>query len=410
MNDNQLIDEIKALSCGFARVQSVFPDCFAYAQKCLSPTAQIAYIDGARALCKMGRGEDPVLAFLEEMPEVAVLLGEESIADVLAFVQKFTRTPNSEAIAPFLQSLATAARALESRGLFNEYFHLVWQTMERTSPKVHGIDSMYTSACLVEFLNTAPYLFGALSFGGLRNWVDYGVKAYVNDPDRQREYFLLQTPDSRAVMQRERHGTLFTDSERQLDLYMRGLWQADVNFVPYSLAYDEIRKPIPYFDTLGIHLPDVYDDIIGVRGIDRYRALLAHISAHRLWTSTVVADNLSPFQRMAVEVFEDSRVEYLAMQRYPGLRKLWAAIHPIPKEGACPEGASCIRHRLYTLSRALLDPQHNYTNTNLLDFVARFHAEMATGASSTDNMVTLGVQYIAKTRIASDLSASTYFD
>lgn len=405
-----LIDEIKALSCGFARVQSIFPDCFAYAQKRLSPPALTAYIDGARTLCKMGRGEEPVLAFLEETPEVAVLLGEEIISDVVVFVQKLTRTPNSKAIAPFLQSLAAAARALESRALFNEYFHLVWQTMERTSPKVHGIDSMYTSQCLVEFMNTAPYLFGTLSFGGLRNWVDYGIKAYANDPDRQREYFLLKTADSRAVMQRERHGTLFTDSERQLDLYLRGLWQTDANFVPYSLAFDEIRKPVPYFDALGVHLPDVYDDMTGVRGIDRYRALLAHISAHRIWTTPVIADNLSPFQRMAVEVFEDSRVEFLAMQRYPGLRKLWAAIHPTPKEGACPEGHACIRHRLYTLSRALLDPQHVYTNPDILDYVARFHAEMATGISSTQNMVTLGVQFIAKTRVGSDLSAKTFFD
>ncbi|ARU30823.1 hypothetical protein CAP31_03455 [Sulfuriferula sp. AH1] len=409
MNDT-LVEEIKALSCGFAHVQNVFPDCFAYAQKRLTPAAQTAYIDGARSLCKMGRGEEPVLAFLEEIPDVAVLLGEDVIADVIAFVQKLTRTPSSKAITPFLQSLAAAARALESRALLNEYFHLTWQTMERTSPKVHGIDSMYPSACLIEFLKTAPFLFGTLSFGGLRNWVDYGVKAYASDPDRQRKYFLLQTADSRAVMQRERHGTLFTDSERQLDLYLRGLWQTAANFVPYSLAFDEIRKPVPYFDALGVHLPDVYDDMPGVRGVDRYRALLAHISAHRQWTTPVIADNLSPFQRMAVEVFEDSRVEYLAMLRYPGLRKLWAAIHPTPKEGACPQGHSCIRHRLYMLSRALLDPQHGYTNADLLDFVARFHAEMAAGTSSTANMVTLGVQYIAKTRIGSDLGAKIYFE
>jgi hypothetical protein len=77
----------------------------------------------------------------------------------------------------------------------------------------------------------------------------------------------------------------------------------------------------------------VHDDLPnGVRGIDRYRALLAHLSAHRRWTSNLVADNLSPFQRSAVEIFEDSRVEYLAMQDFPGLRQLWCKLHPVPQE------------------------------------------------------------------------------
>ena len=404
-----LADERKALDCGFAQVQSVFDDCLAHARIRLSDQWMAAYIEGARTLCKTGRGEEPVLALLEEMPQVAAQIGEDIIPAVVEFTHKLARTPNSKAIAPFLQSLAAAARSLESQELFAEYLHLVWQTMERTSPKVHGIDSMYASPCLPDFLKSAPFLLGMLSLGGLRNWVDYGVKGYASDPDRQRDYFLLQSADSRAVLQRERHGTLLTDHERKLDLYLRGLWTTEANFVPYSLAFDELRKPTPYFDNRGVHLPDVYDDTQGIRGIDRYRALLAHVSAHRRWTTPIIADNLSPFQRMAIEVFEDSRVEYLAMQEFPGLRKLWCALHPAPKEGGCPEGHSCIRHRLYMLSRALLDPNHHYTNRDILNYVERFHAVMAAGGTSTDAMIALGVEFIAQTRVSSDFSAKIHF-
>ena len=141
----------------------------------------------------MGRGEAPVLAFLEEMPDVAAQLGEDVIVHVVEFTQKLSRTPNAQAIAPFLQSLASAARALESQPLFNEYLQLVWQTMERTMPKVHGIDTMYNSPCLPDFLRSMSFLLGQLSIGGLRNWVDYGVKAYPNNPDRQCEFFSLQS-------------------------------------------------------------------------------------------------------------------------------------------------------------------------------------------------------------------------
>ena len=108
----------------------------------------------------------------------------------------------------------------------------------------------------------APYLLSQLSLAGLKNWVEYGIRNYGNHPERQNDYFSLQSADSRAVLQRERHGTLLVDIERKLDLYLRGLWQDSDHLVPYSTAFDELRKPIPYYDKLGIRLPDVYDDVL----------------------------------------------------------------------------------------------------------------------------------------------------
>ena len=405
------IDYRQLLDCKFARVQSVFDDCLAFAQRRMSADGARAYVEGASAICKMGRGEEPVLMYLEAMPHLAQVAGEDIIPRIVEFTRKLGKTPNAKAIAPFLQSLGAAARALESRELVEEYLELVWDTLTRTTPKVHGIDSMYASECLEEFLHSVPRVLAQLSLAGMRNWADYGVKAYPNDPDRQRDYFLLQSADSRAVLQRERHGTLFADQERKLDLYLRGLWEGELALVPYSLAYDELRKPMPYLDDNGIHLPDVYDDSAsGVRGINRYRALLAHIMAHRRWTSPLMADNFSPFQRVAIEVFEDSRVEWLAMQEFPGLRPIWQALHPAPKEGACPEGWSSIRHRLFMLSRALLDPAHGYTSPAILKYAARFHVLMQAGETRTQDMVDLGVGYISETRTASDVAANIFFD
>lgn len=409
-------DTRRRLVCNFSRVQSVFDDCLAHAQMKLSDAGVDAYVDGAQVICKMGRGEEPVLVFLEEMPLVAAQVGEEIIAEVVEFTRKLARTPNSKAIPPFLQSLAAAARHLESHQLFREYLQLVWQTMERTSPKVHGIDSMYTSECLPDFLKSAPFLLGQLSLGGLKNWVDYGIKGYPNDPERQRDYFLLQSADSRAVLQRERHGTLLTDHERQLDLYLRGLWSNEAVFLPYSLAFDQLRKPAPYLDDNGIHLPDVYDDFPPsptcgkISGINRYRALLAHVSAHRRWTSPIMADNFSPFQRISIEVFEDSRVEWLAMQEYPGLREQWQALHPMPQEVEHEKGVSYIRHRLAMLSRALLDPGHGYTHPSILKYVTQFNALMAAGNTDTKAMIDLGIHFISESRLRSDSSAKVYFD
>ncbi|MBI5919450.1 MAG: VWA domain-containing protein [Nitrosomonadales bacterium] len=427
------------LNCNFPRVQHAFGERLPFVRKQLSAAGVAAWIDGAERIYKLGRGEEPVLVFLEELPQVMAQVGEDVLAEIVEFTRKLGRSPNSKSIVPFLQTLPAAARHLESRELFGEYLELVFDTLARTSPKIHGIDSMYPSECLPEFLGSVPHLLSQISLGGLRNWVDYGVQGYPNDPDRQREYFALKSPDSLAVMQRERHGTLFSEHERKLDLYLRGLWDSEAVFMPYSLAWDEARKPIPYLDDLGLHLPDVYDDFSPplppgegrgegsshtaphpqpisrgergvISGLNRYRALIAHLSAHRRWSTPQIADNFSPFQRLSIEVFEDARVEWLALQEFPGLRHLWLALHPAPKEDACPEGWSSIRHRLAMLSRALLAPQHGYQNAIILQFVERFHALMQAGPTTTRDMVQLGLDYITRTRTATDPTSKVWFE
>ena len=122
------------------------------------------------------------------------------------------------------------------------------------------------------------------------------------------------------------------------------------------------------------------------------------------------ADNFSPMQRLAIEFFEDSRIETLILRQYPGLRRVFLALHPRPVEGACnPETHSCLRHRLAMLSRALLDPQHGYRDAALGEFVDRFVRTMASGESSSEQIAELALAYVARTRRQSDQLASVYF-
>lgn len=399
------------LNCGFPEVAGVFEDCMTGALALLTPEGIHDYLENGRFLARMGRGVEPVLVFLEEWPEVARILGESALTAIMDAVRVMTKSPNGKAITPFLQSLAATARRLPSQDQMQRYLDLSLNLMERTSGSIHGIHKTYASPSLPDFFRQTPQLLHQLSLSGLANWVEYGVRNYSHHPERQRDYFCLQSADSRAVLQRERHGTLLVDNTRKLDLYLCGLWQDAAHLVPYSTAFSELRKPVPYFDALGMRLPDVHDDRNGISGIDRYRAVLAHLAAHRRWSSAIFADNYSPFQRMAIEFFEDARVEALAMREYPGLRRIWSALHPVPMEGACdPQTHSCLRHRLAMLSRALLDPAHGYTDADLNDFVRRFHALMANGESSTQDIAGLALSYVAKTRRQSDQLPKTYFE
>lgn len=400
----------KTLDCGFPRVGEVFPACMQQALVRLTNEGIEAYIEQARFLGKMGRGAEPILIFLEAWPEIAKSIGEDSLQDIMLFIRKMWKSPNGKAIVPFLQSLPVTARRLPSRDQLSDYLSIALDLMERTTGSVHGIHQTFPSPGLPEMYKQIPVLLSQLSLTGLKNWADYGVRYYDDHPERQVEYFSLQSADSRAVMQRERHGTLLVDSDRKLSMYMRGLWQEEEMLIPYSSAFDELRKPMPYYDKLGIRLPDVYDDAQGVTGIDRYRAALAHIIAHRRWTQAIFADNMSPSQRMAVEALEDSRVEYLAMREYPGLRPIFMALHPIPAEDACDHTKeSGVRHRLTMLSRAILDVHHEYKNVHIIEFARRFHELMQQSESSMQEISEIAITFIARTRLQTDNLPKTHF-
>ncbi len=398
------------LSCNFTQLDDVFAGCMAEADALLSEQGIKDYLEGASLVCMIGRGFDPVLSYLEEMPQVAHKLGEETLSLVSQSVWKMSRTPNGKAIPPFLHNIGEAARRLGNMDSLKHYIAVLFDMAERTTTSIHGFHQTLPSPGLPDLLENIPALLSQLSLEGLKNWIEYGIRNYGHHPERQKDYFSLQSADARAVLQRERHGTLFVDNERKLDLYMQALWRDKPQLVPYSEAFDQMRKPQPYFDKLGVRIPDVYDNRNGVDGINRYRATLAHMAAHQRWSTQIIADNYSPLQRVAVELIEDSRVEHLAMREYPGLRKLFLALHPVPKEGACDDSKeSCLRHRLAMLSYALLNPEHGYRNEHILEFCDRFHEMMKNSEGSTKEAASIGLSFAARTRRQSDQSAKVYF-
>ena len=244
-----------ALKCNFPQLEDVFDDCMDEAVKSLSEDGIIDYLEGASLVCMIGRGFEPVLVYLEEVPQICRLVGEQAAVQISQSVWKISRTPNGVSILPFLQALPSAARRLQSRQSFDHFIEIVFDFMERTTGSIHGHHTTIPSPGLSSLLDNTALLLGQISLEGLRNWVDYGVRYYSNHPERQKEYFSLQSADSRAVLQRERHGTLFADNQRRLDMYLKSLWNEKQQLVPYSTGFDEHLKPQPYFDAMGMRVP-----------------------------------------------------------------------------------------------------------------------------------------------------------
>ena len=406
------------LDCKFPAVEAIAPDCIALARTTLSDAGLRDYLTFAHELGKLGRGPEPVVAFLQTWPRVVRRAGENTLVAVKHSVRTIHQSPNGRAIAPFLHSLPDVAGRLPTAGELPSYFALAESLLRRTSGSIHGIHPTYPSPGLPEFFESVPVLLQVLSMEGLSRWVEYGIRNTLDHPEEQRDYFGLRSADSRAVVQRERRGTLLMDHSRSLEMVLRALWDDEAHLVPYPATFiDEpgSRPPNqPYYDAAGVRLPDAYDDRSGVSGLDRYRAALAHMAAHRRWSTPIYADNYSPAQRMAIECFEDARIEWLAMRMYPGLRARFLALHPQPEPGACNSAThSCLRHRLALLSRALLREEPLPDDGVASGFVARFHTLMRSAPRAnppdTAAIAQLALSYLAKTRCQSDQLPATWF-
>jgi hypothetical protein len=77
-----------------------------------------------------------------------------------------------------------------------------------------------------------------------------------------------------------------------------------------------------------------------------------------------------------IELFEDARVEHLAIQLFPGLRKLWLPFFTLPAEaGEMPPHPTLAL--LLRLARALLDPDYRDPDGLIDQAALAFHAELA---------------------------------
>ncbi len=404
----------RELDCRLPGVQAVFEACMASTLARLSEDQQHGLWGIGRQLGKLGRGPEPVKAWLTHWPEVVTQLDDTPLDDVMALVHALHRSPNSAAITPLLGSLATAAKRLGSSEQLRLYLQLVQQFMQQTTGSMHGRQQTQPSPGLVPLLEQVPRLLQRVSLSGLRRWVEHGARVHHHHPQHQADYFALQSDDSLAMLQRQRHGTLLVDAQRTLSLSLQALCKQDTPLVPLSGDDAGQGRPTPIYQADPQHpslgLPDVLEPLNGVDALTRYRLMLLHAAGHRLWSTPCVADNWSPMQRLAVEGFEDARIDRLLLQRWPGLRTPLLALLPPVVEGACNEAEyACLRHRLAVFNRAVLDPRFDVHDPHLQDFVRAFEAALQANAN-TSAMAELALRWVARTRRPSDQQPNVFFE
>ncbi len=293
-------------------VHDVLEGSFQEASRVMSPAGLQTYMEGAKGLHQLGRGTDLIISYLQEMPLVVKECGEDIIEDCVAAALKLSSMTSGQVIALLFSSLPTAARRLGDAELLRSYLQLI------------HVMSAKAARGLRPMLMHIDELLSKLTLSGLKRWINFGAEAYRRDLNNLVKYFNLETQDSLKVLQKERRGTLFVDTQRKLNFYLRALWARDFFVRPTTT---DIANFKPYIEHRILHIHDAVDAIGEISGVELYRAIVAHLAAHICYTDAAIsAEQLSPAQMFFIGLVEDARVEYCAMQEFPGLRNVWTTL------------------------------------------------------------------------------------
>ncbi len=340
-------------------VKSVLDATFVDAARVISPAGLKDYLDGAKSLCSLGKGNDLVVTYLEVMPQIAKECGEDIIPDCVTAAMKASSLTSGEVISLLLSSLPLVARHLGDAQLVRGYLTLIHQL---ASTAARGLRPM---------LLHIDELLSKLTLSGLRRWANFGAKAYRRDFNNLTSYFALESADSRAMLEKERRGVLFVKVQRKLNFYLRALWGRDFFIRPTGADYTDFR---PYVEEGLLYVPDALDDIEGIEGLEIYRATVAHMAAHLMYTSkSMSAEQLSPAQMFFVGLLEDARVEYKATQDFPGLKNLWCSLMRFEHEENPEHKTMKI---LEDFALQLLDDTVTGPDEQLNAFAKKFHEEI----------------------------------
>jgi nitric oxide reductase NorD protein len=345
------------------------------AARIMSPRGLEHYLTGMRGMCALNKEQDLVLTYVQEMPAVAKEVGEDIIPDIVGALMKLASHTSGTVLTLMMANMPLAASRLGDAEVMRGYLSLLHQLAGK-APR--GLRPM---------MENMDELLAKLTLGGLRRWALWGAQAHARDLDGQLAYFGLKTESSKAVLQKERRGTLFVDNQRKLNFYLRALWARAFFMRPTSGDYETRQGLRPFIEDFQIHLPDAFDSYRGISGLELYRAAAAHCAAHMVYTQAPIsAEQLSPAQMKFIELFEDARVEALAIRDFPGLKKLWLQFFAAP---LTPSDDYKELHPMMDLmmrtAQALLDEHYRDALAAINDTAAEFRQQFA--ARGEDNQI-----------------------
>lgn len=300
------------------------------------------WVDVMERLIDAGLGSATVLNFVQASPSVARLMGIEAALAVGETASQVAASAGSQAATGLIAASAHAAGQAADEAAFRTWLEVLASVAQQAP------------AAVAPLIHRTELILSALAPEALRSWVLVGLRLAAGHPERGVAYFSLADADSLRLFEHESGNVVFATVERQLRHYFSALWgiRPFIRATGQRTAVKPARRTS--FDGFVIRMPDHYPGFSGHQAARVFRAAVAHIGAHMVYTpQRFPLRTLKPLQVALISLIEDARVEALAGRRFPGLTRLWRSFHI-----AQPEGPILALPLMARLSRALID--HDY--------------------------------------------------
>ena len=299
------------------------------------------WLRACRKLENAGYGAPVLNAYVRYSLDVAQLVGPDraiALADVVSSVAIKAGRAAAESLS--FAALKAAERLDKDQQRFRSWMGL----MERFA------DLAPESVGLV--LDKMDELLTKLNVSQLEAWILAGVRSAGTDAERRLAFFSFEDTEADRWLDHEAGAVVLSEMSRELKAYMGALWNIRIPLrEPAANAPDHGRRRASFGPGI-VRVPSAFPGFRGQQAEDLFRAVVAHIGAHMLYSGPQfpVAE-LKPVQVVLISLIEDARVEQLAMRDFPGLRRLWVPFHIAQATGSMTAPSLMAR-----LSRALIDP------------------------------------------------------
>lgn len=330
-------------------------------------TAVEDWCAGSLALLDVNAGPSSLLAFWTATRALSPSMGIAGLGEIGRIAAGICRESGVQGVLAVLRCLPDAVSGLKDGDdpatLCSIFLDLAGRSPDAVAPAAAHIGT----------------LLRHLDLAGLRYWIDAGLRATAGRRQEEIAYFTLRHPLAQKLLKRSTSAADFPTQERALSYFLLALWGIRPAILPMEADNLAPERRRSRFSGNIILMPDRWTAGPGGGPIGDtrllYRASAAHIAAHRMFSETSIpVEKLKPIQIAAISLIEDARVEHLAMERYPGLRRLWQPFHV-----AHAEQPDLIASLTARLARALFDPAYEDANSWVQRGRALFQDLIASG-------------------------------
>ncbi len=293
-------------------------------------------------LSNAGYGALIPLSYARHSPKLVKILDPEAAINLSTSVSLAAIKVNRAAAELVPQAALVAAEGFKSTQAFSSWLKTIEEIIYNAPES------------LLAVLERTQKIVSTLTPDQFRSWVLTGLRSTGEDALRQINYFSFTDPESEKWFRHEAGDVVFTDLDRRLKLYLISLWslRPPIRDLPASTSPLSLRR-ISISNGV-VRIPEVFPGFHDDQAEKIFRAGLAHVGAHLVYSTKIFPlGELKPIQVSLVSLLEDARVENLAMQSFPGLRKLWLPFHT-----AKSSGPKLVPLLLARLARALIDKEY----------------------------------------------------